>query len=81
MAAGLTQASSGHFFAADVKALGTTARSSIRLSSVLKSTISALASELPDPPSDNQQRILTWLATAMQDNAQLFGNVTDAAPQ
>ena len=37
-----------------------------RLASVLDSTISALASELSDPP-----RILTWLATAMHDKAQL----------
>ena len=66
MAAGLTQASSGHIVAANVDALETTAYSSVRLASVLNSTISALASEFLDPP-----RILTWLATAMHDKAQL----------
>ena len=43
----------------------------MRLASVLDSILSALISELPDPPTENQQRILTWLATTVQDNAQL----------
>ena len=43
----------------------------MRLASILDSTLSALISKLPDPPTDNQQRILTWLATAVQDSAQL----------
>ena len=59
------------FSAADVEALETTARGSLRLASVLDSTISALVSELPDPLSEVQQRILTWLGTIVQDNAQL----------
>ena len=71
MAAGLTQASSGHIFRSNVKALETTARSSVRLAHALDSTISTLVSKLSDPPFKNQQRILTWLATAIQDNAQL----------
>ena len=69
MAAGLTQASSGHIFRSNVKALETTARSSVRLAHALDSTISTLVSKLSDPPFKNQQRILTWLATAIQDNA------------
>ena len=59
------------FSAGDVEALETTAHSSVRLASVLDSILSALISELQDPPTANQQRILTWLATAVQDNAQL----------
>ena len=46
-------------------------QAAVSASPLLYSTISELASELPDPLSKNKQRILTWLATAMHDNAQL----------
>ena len=55
----------------DIEAMEKTARSSVRLASVLDSVISAVMSELPGQPSDNLRRLVTWLGAIVQDNAQL----------
>ena len=53
----------------DVEALETTARSSVCLASVIDSVIAAIMSELPDEPSNDLRRLVTWLDTIVQDNA------------
>ena len=55
----------------DIEAMEKTARSSVRLASVIDSVIAAIMSELPGQPSDTLRRLVTWLGVIVQDNAQL----------